>query len=79
MWEEDLTLRGQIKAHETSVFCITIGNDTLYSCSNDGTVKSWTLDLKPKATLHKIESEIWRVVYNKGVLYAGDDQGVVSH
>lgn len=79
MWEEDLTFLAQVQAHATSVYSITASQDTLYSCSNDGTVKAWELDtLKPKGTIDTIQDEFWKVKYHNGLLYVGDDQGDVS-
>ncbi|XP_018332202.1 myosin heavy chain kinase D-like [Agrilus planipennis] len=77
VWSNDLKLLGTVEAHPCSVFSLTASEDTIYSCSNDGTIKSWTLDLQEKGLVYKGETEIWKVLYVNGILYAGDDQGDV--
>lgn len=79
MWEEDLTFLAQVQAHPTSVYSLTASEDTLYSCSNDGTVKAWELNtLKEKGTVVVSQDEFWKVKYVNGLLYVGDNQGSVS-
>lgn len=77
-WDPSLKLLREVQAHQTSVYCLAASKDTLYSCSNDGTIKAWNLsDLSEKATIYKCEDEIWRLVYAENVLYSGDNQGNV--
>lgn len=77
-WSPDLKILAEATAHPCSVYCITVSPKVLYSCSNEGTIISWTLkDLKRVKTVHRGESEIWRVYYKEDILYSGDDQGVV--
>ncbi|XP_044757862.1 protein JINGUBANG, partial [Coccinella septempunctata] len=77
VWTPDLKLLGEVQAHPCSVFSLAASEDTLYSSSNDGTVKAWSLDdLKEKKTLlNEPNFEFWRVAWNNGYLYVGDDQG----
>ncbi|XP_068908957.1 myosin heavy chain kinase D [Tenebrio molitor] len=77
VWTPDLKFLQEVQAHPCSIFSVTASDDTLYTCSNDGTVKSWDLNtLQDKKTLVKDEEvEFWKVKYDKGVLYIGDDQG----
>jgi WD40 repeat protein len=55
--------------------------NTLYSCSNDGTIQAWSLDtLKHVKTLFQSsEEEILRLYVIDGRLYSGDDKGIVSY
>lgn len=79
IWEEDLTFVAQIQAHPTTIYSLTASDDTLYSCSNDGTVKAWELGtLKEKGTIVVGQDEFWKVKYVNGLLYVGDNQGGVS-
>lgn len=78
VWQEDLKLIASVKAHESSIYSIVATDDKIYSCSNDCSIKSFTLeDLKPLSTLHAAKNEIWKLVFANGFLYAGDDQGMV--
>ncbi|XP_044257819.1 uncharacterized protein LOC123006936 [Tribolium madens] len=79
MWAPDLKFLKEVQAHPCSIFSITIDDNAIYSCSNDGTVKSWELETlgEKKVFLEDKEVEFWKVKYDKGVLYIGDDQGNV--
>lgn len=79
MWAPDLKFLKEVQAHPCSIFSITASDDTLYSCSNDGTVKSWDLESlnEKKLLLEDKEVEFWKVKYSNGVLFIGDDQGNV--
>lgn len=80
-WAPDLTKLGEVQAHPCSVYSIAASDDTLYSCSNEGTVKSFDLTtLKEKEVLAQDDkSEFWRVCYSNGALFAGDSNGNVSY
>lgn len=70
---------GEVQAHERSVFSLTASDDTLYSCSSDGTIKAWELDtLAPKGIVATGQDEFWKVRFANGYLYTGDNQGGVS-
>jgi hypothetical protein len=57
----------------------TCATPTLYSSSNDGTIKSWcALTGDFKKDLINYENEVEVMYVHKGVLYAGDDKGSVS-
>ncbi|XP_044257745.1 uncharacterized protein LOC123006900 isoform X2 [Tribolium madens] len=79
MWAPDLKFLKEVQAHPCSIYSITADGDAIYSCSNDGTVKSWELETLKKKTvfLEDKEVEFWKVKYDKGILYIGDDQGNV--
>ncbi|XP_044257747.1 uncharacterized protein LOC123006902 [Tribolium madens] len=79
MWAPDLKFLKEVQAHPCSIFSITADDNTIYSCSNDGTVKSWELETlrNKKVFLEDKELEFWKVKYDKGILYIGDDQGNV--
>ena len=78
-WEEDLKKVTEVRAHESSVFCLAASDDTIYSCSNDGSIKAWTVnDLTPKGDIFKNESEIYRLFSSNGHLFSSDEYGVVS-
>ncbi|RZC32155.1 hypothetical protein BDFB_008895 [Asbolus verrucosus] len=78
-WTPDLKLLQEVQAHPCSVYCVTANDDTLYSCSNEGAVKSFDLEtLQEKQTLiREDDTEFWRILHCNGVLYIGDDQGNV--
>lgn len=70
----------EVQAHQTSVFSLAASADTLYSCSNDGTIKAWELEtLAPKGTVATGQDEFWKVKFQNGILYTGDNQGGVSY
>ncbi|XP_018579203.1 myosin heavy chain kinase D [Anoplophora glabripennis] len=77
VWASDLTKLGEVQAHPCSVYSITASDDSLYSCSNEGTVKSFDLTtLKEKEVLAQDDkNEFWKVCYSNGALYAGDNTG----
>ncbi|KAI4459142.1 wd40-repeat-containing domain superfamily [Holotrichia oblita] len=81
MWDKDLNKLKEIKAHPTTVYCLAFGNDTLYSCSNDGALYAWEPEsLEQKLKLLQVENELYRLAFSDGVLYSCDDQGNVrSH
>ncbi|XP_014252874.1 uncharacterized protein LOC106668536 [Cimex lectularius] len=79
IWTSDLKPVASIDAHPVNVYSVAVVGDTLYSCSNDGTLKAWnigTWDLK-KNLLENQQSEIIKVVSDQGRLYAGNEQGDV--
>lgn len=79
MWDKDLNKLKEVKAHPTTVYCLAFGNDTLYSCSNDGALYSWDPEtLEQKSKLLQLENELYRLAFSDGVLYSCDDQGNVS-
>lgn len=50
----------------------------MYSCSNDGTLKAWSIDnLELKKTLTTGNEEIIKLCFADGKLYSGDDKGNV--
>lgn len=77
VWSPDLTKLGEIQAHPCSVYSLAASDDSLYSCSNEGTVKSFDLtSLKEKQVLAQDDkTEFWRVSYSNGALFAGDNNG----
>ncbi|XP_022904447.2 E3 ubiquitin-protein ligase TRAF7 [Onthophagus taurus] len=78
-WEEDLRKITEVKAHVTTVLCLAGSSDNLFSCSNDGNIKKWSLtDLQEQGTLFtQKDGEIYRLVATNGTLYSSDEQGVV--
>lgn len=80
VWDKDLNKLNEVQGHPTTVYCLAAGNDTLYSCSNDGALLSWELgSLKEKTRLLQVDNEIYRLTFSDGVLYSCDDQGNVSN
>ncbi|KAK5650971.1 hypothetical protein RI129_002000 [Pyrocoelia pectoralis] len=78
VWDKDLRLLDEIQAHPCSVFSITIGDNKIYSCSNDGFVKSWPLNnFHSEEIVLQEQNEIYKVNFNDGKLYVGDDSGLV--
>lgn len=70
----------ETQAHPSSVYSLTASEDTLFSCSNDGTIKAWELGtLKEKGTVVEGQDEFWKIKYSNGFLYVGDSQGKVNH
>lgn len=68
----------EVQAHQTSIFSLAASDTTLYSASNDGTVKAWELGtLAPKGTVVTGQDEFWKIRFVDGVLYVGDNQGGV--
>nr|CAD7404455.1 unnamed protein product [Timema poppensis] len=78
VWDPHLRFLMELRAHESVVFHLATIGDTLYTCSNDGTIKAWDIDtLEHKKTLLQYDSEVWRFFAAQGRLYAGDVQGTV--
>ncbi|KAJ8952922.1 hypothetical protein NQ318_006539 [Aromia moschata] len=80
VWSMDLTKLGEVQAHSRSVYSLAASDDTLFSCSSDGTIKSFELNtLKLKSTvIHEDHTEFWKLYYSEGCLYAGDDEGTLK-
>lgn len=77
IWTPDLELVETIDAHPVNVYSLAALNDTLYSCSNDGTLKAWnwgTWDLKT-TILENQTVDIIKVYTDNNVLYASNEQG----
>lgn len=70
----------EVQAHPCSVFSLAGSDDFLYSCSNEGTIKTFDLNtLKELKTVVKDEkTEYWKLFYADGILYSGDNLGNVS-
>lgn len=79
VWSSDLTLIREVDAHPVNVNSLAANDNTLYSCSNDGTIKRWNLDnLEAKQQLFQSSTdEVLRLVYTDCKLYSGDDKGNV--
>ncbi|KAF5281949.1 hypothetical protein FQA39_LY00473 [Lamprigera yunnana] len=77
IWDNNLKLLGQVQAHPCSVYSITIGKDTIYSCSNDGSVKAYDLKDMKETVISEEKNEMYKVHFNEGKLYVGDDGGLV--
>lgn len=57
----------------------TDGESVIYSCSNDGTVKAWSLEkLEGKGTVLTSEREFWKLYWDQGALYIVNDEGNVG-
>lgn len=70
---------GERQAHESSIFSLAASDNTLYSCSNDGSIRAWDLgSLFPKGNVAIGQDEFWKLRFVNGLLYSGDDQGGVS-
>ncbi|KAJ8953357.1 hypothetical protein NQ314_007366 [Rhamnusium bicolor] len=80
VWSPDLTKLAEVQAHPCSVYCLAASDNTLYSCSNEGTIKSFELaTLKEKATILRDETtEFWRISYSDGYLFSGDNEGNIN-
>lgn len=79
-WSSDLTKTAEVQSNPCSVYSIAASEDTLYSCSNEGTIKGFELDsLKEKVQLIKDEkTEFWKVLWANDVLYSGDHEANVK-
>ncbi|KAG5892666.1 hypothetical protein JTB14_025460 [Gonioctena quinquepunctata] len=79
-WTKDLRKVAEVQSNPCSVYCLAASDDTLFSCSNEGTIKSFDLKtLQEKETITRdTESEIWRVSYSDGCLYSGDNEGFIK-
>lgn len=75
-WDDNIKKISECQAHPCSIYSLAAIEETIYSCSNDGTVKAWTLDLKEKSTIvENTAVEFWKLAVSDGVLFAGDDKG----
>ncbi|CAG9857981.1 unnamed protein product [Phyllotreta striolata] len=79
-WTQDLKKVCEVQSNPCSVFCLAANDTSLYSCSNEGTVKSFELDtLKLKnVLLQDNQTEFWRLCCDGDRLYVGDHQGTIK-
>ncbi|XP_018579199.1 uncharacterized protein LOC108917198 [Anoplophora glabripennis] len=77
VWNTDVKKVAEVTAHPCSVFSLAGSDDYLYSCSNEGTIKTFDLNtLKEISTVVKDEkTEYWKLFYADGFLYSGDNLG----
>lgn len=80
VWGPDLKKLAEVQSNPCSVFCLAGSDSTIYSCSNEGTVKAFELDtLKEKGVIAEDkQTEFWRVSHDNDCLYTGDHVGNVS-
>ncbi|CAG9818404.1 unnamed protein product [Phaedon cochleariae] len=80
VWASDLKKIAEVQSNPCSVYCLAANEDTLFSCSNEGTIKSFELGtLKEKEELVRdTQMEFWRLSYSNGCLYSGDSEGNVK-
>ncbi|CAH0390333.1 unnamed protein product [Bemisia tabaci] len=80
VWSPDLKLITSFQAHPVNVYSAAILNDTIYSCSNDGTIQSWDAnDFQKKKTIFQDStSDTTKLHVSGGKLFSGSDQGVVQ-
>lgn len=80
IWSSDLTKLAEVHAHPCSVYSLAANEDTIFSCSDDGTIKAFELGtLKEKGTLHHEDrTEFWTISYSGGYLYSGDNDGNIK-
>ncbi|CAH1108344.1 unnamed protein product [Psylliodes chrysocephalus] len=79
VWGPDLKKLAEVQSNPCSVFCLAGSDSTIYSCSNEGTVKAFELDtLKEKGVIAEDkQTEFWRVSHDNDCLYTGDHVGNV--
>lgn len=68
----------EIQAHPVNVYSIAAHGNTVYTCSNDGTIQSWDTDsLEKKKTLieNPSDEQLRLFAARDGKLYSGDDKG----
>ncbi|EDV92682.1 uncharacterized protein LOC6563460 [Drosophila grimshawi] len=82
IWSESLKLLRTIDAHEAYIYCMAVNeNGKLYSSSCDGQVKYMLppyADASAMQELFRCEDAIQAMYSNGGVLYTGDDKGVIT-
>ncbi|CAH1155204.1 unnamed protein product [Phaedon cochleariae] len=80
MWTPDLTKITEVQSNPCSVYCLAASENTLFSCSNEGTIKSFDSDtLEEKGELIRDSlAEFWSLSYSNGVLYSGDSEGYIK-
>lgn len=81
MWSPDLKLEAEVQAHPVNVFSLAADCDTLYSCSNDGSIRTW--DITKNLAAGKVIKEDCAVETTKlkianDKLYGGDVDGMVT-
>lgn len=81
MWNMDLKLEKEVQAHSVSIYGLSADNDNLiYSCSSDGSVRSWKADTLAAAKVIQPpgEREMWKVYWSDDIISVVDDEGLVS-
>ncbi|VEN33883.1 unnamed protein product [Callosobruchus maculatus] len=76
----DLTKLAEVQSNPCSVFSIAASPDTLYSCSNEGTIKMFELKtLKEKGELIRdTKLEFWKLKTVNDLLFSGDNEGNIK-
>ncbi|CAH1967558.1 unnamed protein product [Acanthoscelides obtectus] len=76
----DLTKIAEVQSNPCSVFSIAADRSSLYSCSNEGTIKIFELKtLKEKGQLVKDDKiEFWKIKVVNDLLFSGDNEGNIK-
>lgn len=83
LWDRDLKLIKDIPAHEAHVYALAInGNGELYSSSCEGTIKYFKDPIKSNdgEVIFRAKNEEICSLFcsDDGILYSGDDKGIVT-
>jgi len=80
VWDANLQLEAEFKAHELAIYHIAAKDNIIYSCSTDGSIQAWNLDTfkHVKTLFESSEEETLRLYVIGGKLYSGNDKGMVS-
>lgn len=81
MWSADLKLEAEVQAHPVNVYSLAAEGDTLYSSSNDGSIRSWNIleNLKAGPVVKEdCDTETMKLKFANDKLYGGDVDGMVS-
>lgn len=79
IFDGDLKLLKEIKAHDYAVYDVIVFGETLFTCSIDASVKSWdfnTLELKKVVGQH--EEGVRKFCTDGKLIYAGDEKAEVK-
>lgn len=78
IWNKDLVLQKEFKAHDYAVYHLLIFKDRLFSASIDSTIKVWNLaTLELLQTLTNHEQPVRKLATNGKRLFSGDERGNV--
>ncbi|KAK7081136.1 hypothetical protein SK128_002599 [Halocaridina rubra] len=78
IFDMDLKLIQEFKAHDYAVYDVLVFNNTLFTCCIDSTIKTWDVNtLEHKNTIQKHEEAVRKLCTNGKLVFAGDEKGEV--
>jgi phospholipase A-2-activating protein len=80
-WDKEKLIRTIELAHEDIIRNIILdeSGDSIYTCSNDATIKQWTMDGRLVGNFEEHEGFLFTILKKNGYLFSGGEEKIVKY